>query len=104
MKLVGSILGVIALLGAFFGVHEWQESRYALRSALAQTAQEIKDNRRVVDYHIANQQREALEYRLEKKQAEYKVAPTKDKKEMIDDLLKRLKEKDNELKRLEERK
>lgn len=103
MKIVGSILGVTALLGVFFGVHEWQDSRYAHTDALAQTNQRIQENQKKIDYHIINQQRETLEARVERVKAEYKREPTKDKKELLDDLQKRLAEKEKELKEMEKK-
>jgi hypothetical protein len=72
--------------------------------ALAQTEKKVEETKKTVDYHIINQQREALEYRVEKKKEEYKKNPTKDGKELLDDLKKRLAEKEKELKQLEEKK
>ncbi len=97
MKLVAGAIGILTLFAFFFGYHEWQEGRYALSAALAQTDKKV-------DYHIANQQREVLEYRLEKKMEEYKKSPNEDKMQIINDLKKRLAEKEKELKKLEEKK
>ena len=96
MKIIGGVIAILSLFGILFGVHEWQENRYAFKEALAQTDKKV-------DYHIANQQRETLEYRLEKKKEEYKKNPTQDKKELIDDLEKRLKEKEEDLRKLEKK-
>jgi len=97
MKLILSIISVIALLGAFFTSFQWIENRYALREALAQVKQQV-------DYHIINQQREALEQRLDKLNEKYKgkLMPA-EAKELKDDLQKRLDKKEKELKSLEKK-
>jgi cytochrome c biogenesis protein ResB len=101
MKLIGGIIGILTLFGILFGVHEWQENRYAHNTALAQAEKKIDETKKTVDYHIINQQREALEYRVERQQEKYQKKPTPDGKELLDDLKKRLAEKEKELKRLE---
>jgi hypothetical protein len=108
MKIVGGAIGILTLFGIIFGVHEWQERRYALNTVfaqtIAQTDKKIEETKKVVDYHIVNQQREALEYRVEKQQERVTKAPTPDAKILLIDLKKRLAEKEKELKKLEEKK
>jgi len=97
VKLIISIMSVIALLGAFFASFQWVENRYALREALAQVKQQV-------DYHIINQQREVLEQRLDKLNEKYKGKPMPaEAKEMKKDLEIRLQEKEKELKSLEKK-
>jgi hypothetical protein len=50
MKIVGSILAIIMLLGAFFGVFQFMEKHYALASDMQKVEKRL-------DYKIADDQR-----------------------------------------------
>lgn len=67
-------------------------------------AEDVKQIKRSLDYHIVNQQREVLEQRLDKLSERYKGKPMiQEALDIKKDLEQRLKEKEAELKALEKK-
>lgn len=57
MKTVASVISIVLLLGAFFGVYKYIDARYAL-------AEELKKVEQRLDYKVADDQRFSMQQEM----------------------------------------
>jgi hypothetical protein len=68
MKIVGSILAIIMLLGAFFGVYRFLEGHYALATELKNTHEYAQKVEKRLDFKISDDQR--ISFQKERREIE----------------------------------
>lgn len=79
MKIVSAILGLLALIGVVFGVHEYFEKTYASREAWAQTDKKVEKAQNALEIHKLEDYLRSLKVRIWDAESQLRKNPKDEK-------------------------